>query len=367
MLGRRHPVRARGSDGTIGLRAIKEQGGLTVAQDDAEYDGMMRSAVRSGVVDFVLPLEKMPAKLDDYFRHLTSVEAAQGPDGLRPRSGRPSGADLRAAARAHRPRFQRLQGQDRGAPRAAAHAGAADRRGAPTSSSACASDPRELDALLQDLLIGVTNFFRDPQAFEALEREVDPAALRRQGTGRHGPRLGARLLDRRGGLFDRHAAARAHAERQRPRRKLQIFASDIDEQCAGDRAATAAIPSTIAEDVPPARLRALLRPRGRHLPHCQRPAGDAACSPRTTCCATPPFSKLDLVSCRNLLIYLDAGAAEPADPAVPLRAQRRRLPVPRHLGERRRAIRGCSATVDKAAAPLPAPARRSSAGCPSFR
>ncbi|HEX9329419.1 MAG TPA: chemotaxis protein CheB, partial [Reyranella sp.] len=73
-----------GSDGTLGLRAIKEQGGLTVAQDGAEYDGMMRSAVRSGVVDFVLPLDKIPAKLNDYFRHLTSVDGRKGPDGVRP-------------------------------------------------------------------------------------------------------------------------------------------------------------------------------------------------------------------------------------------------------------------------------------------
>src|SRR6266576_2379965 len=59
-----------GSDGTIGLRAIKEHGGLTIAQDGAEYDGMMRSAVRTGMVDFVLPIDEIPSKLDDYFQHL---------------------------------------------------------------------------------------------------------------------------------------------------------------------------------------------------------------------------------------------------------------------------------------------------------
>src|SRR5499427_2141510 len=59
-----------GSDGTIGLRAIKENGGLTIAQDGAEYDGMMRSAVRTGMVDFVLPLADIPTKLAEYFRHV---------------------------------------------------------------------------------------------------------------------------------------------------------------------------------------------------------------------------------------------------------------------------------------------------------
>src|SRR5579883_2939237 len=72
-----------GSDGTLGLRAIKESGGLTLAQADAEYDGMMRSAVATGLVDFVLPAEAMPAKLVDYFRHLGTVGEKKGPDGVR--------------------------------------------------------------------------------------------------------------------------------------------------------------------------------------------------------------------------------------------------------------------------------------------
>src|SRR5262252_852872 len=59
-----------GSDGTLGLRAIKENGGLTIAQEGAEYDGMMRSAVRTGMVDFVLPLADIPTKLAEYFRHV---------------------------------------------------------------------------------------------------------------------------------------------------------------------------------------------------------------------------------------------------------------------------------------------------------
>src|SRR5665213_1319635 len=75
-----------GSDGTIGLRAIKEQGGLTIAQDGAEYDGMMRSAVRTGLVDVVVPLEEIPAKLADHFEHLNAVGGRKGPDGVRPQA-----------------------------------------------------------------------------------------------------------------------------------------------------------------------------------------------------------------------------------------------------------------------------------------
>ncbi|TIR38857.1 MAG: chemotaxis protein CheR, partial [Mesorhizobium sp.] len=64
-----------GSDGTIGLRAIKEHGGLTLAQQSAEYDGMMRSAVQSGLVDMVLPAEEMAAKLVGYFSHANRDES----------------------------------------------------------------------------------------------------------------------------------------------------------------------------------------------------------------------------------------------------------------------------------------------------
>ena len=146
--------------------------------------------------------------------------------------------------------------------------------------------------------------------------------------------------------------------------KLQIFASDIDEQSL-QIARIGRFPSTIAEDVPPARLeRYFVREDGTY-----RIASDL----REICLFSShnllrdaPFSKLDLISCRNLLIYLHAGAAEPADPAVPLCAERRRLPVPRHLGERD----APSAAVQhrrQGAPHLPAPAADSSAGCRSSR
>ncbi|TIT56520.1 MAG: chemotaxis protein CheB, partial [Mesorhizobium sp.] len=64
-----------GSDGTIGLRAIKERGGLTLAQESAEYDGMMRSAVQSGLVDMVVPAEDMAEKLVSYFRHPSRIDS----------------------------------------------------------------------------------------------------------------------------------------------------------------------------------------------------------------------------------------------------------------------------------------------------
>ncbi|MBV8410974.1 MAG: hypothetical protein JOY64_25330, partial [Alphaproteobacteria bacterium] len=169
-----------GSDGTLGLRAIKENGGLTMAQEGAEYDGMMRSAVRTGMVDFVLPLEKIPGKLFDYFHHLVEIDGRKGPDGvrqeaadhlaqictlLRMRTGHDfSGYKDKTVARRVQRRMQVLQIDE-----------------VPDFIERLRKDPQEVDALLQDLLIGVTNFFRDPAAFEALEREVIPKLFEGKG------------------------------------------------------------------------------------------------------------------------------------------------------------------------------------------
>ena len=288
-----------GSDGTIGLRAIKEHGGLTMAQDDAEYDGMMRSAVGSGMVDFVLPLDKIPARLNDYFRHLTNVEARKGPDGVRPeaadhlaqiaallrtRTGHDfSGYKDKTVARRVQRRMQVLQIDE-----------------VPDFIERLRKEPQELDALLQDLLIGVTNFFRDPPAFEALEREVIPQLFAGKGPD-DTVRVWVPGCSTGEEAYSIAILLREHMPKQRAP-KLQIFASDIDEQSL-QIARTGRFPSTIAKDVPPARLeRHFVREDGTY-----RIASDL----REICLFSShnllrdaPFSKLDLITCRNLLIYL---------------------------------------------------------------
>ncbi|MBV8650375.1 MAG: hypothetical protein JO255_02840, partial [Alphaproteobacteria bacterium] len=289
-----------GSDGTIGLRAIKENGGLTMAQEGAEYDGMMRSAVRTGMVDFVLPIEQIPPKLFAYFHHLVEIDSRKGPDGvrqeaadhlaqictlLRLRTGNDfSGYKDRTVARRVQRRMQVLQIDE-----------------VPDFIERLRKDPQEVDALLQDLLIGVTSFFRDPVAFEALEREVIPKLFEGKGpedtvrvwvpgcsTGEEAYSIAILLRD--------------YSPKTQGAPKLQIFASDIDEQTL-QFARIGRFPSTIASDVPPRRLeRYFVREDGTY-----RIASDL----REICLFSShnllrdaPFSKLDLISCRNLLIYL---------------------------------------------------------------
>ena len=160
-----------GSDGTLGLRAIKEHGGLAVAQEAAEYDGMMRSAVATGLVDFVLPAEEMPKKLLDYFAHLRDTAPSKDSEGLR----REVANHLPAICALLRTRT----GHDFSQYKESTIIRRIQRRMQVLQSDTpeayverLKAEPREIDLLFNDLLIGVTSFFRDPQAFEALERDV---------------------------------------------------------------------------------------------------------------------------------------------------------------------------------------------------
>ncbi|HUB44859.1 MAG TPA: CheR family methyltransferase [Acetobacteraceae bacterium] len=299
-----------GSDGTLGLRAVKENGGLTVAQADAEYDGMMRSAVATGLVDFMLRPEEIPASLIAYFREATRVHEGDEEEAIRPETPRQleqittllraqTGHDFsnykeRTIIRRVRRRMHVLQVDDVDA-----------------FIERLRRDAREVSLLFQDLLIGVTSFFRDPDAFEALRRDVIPRLFEGKGpddtirvwvagcaTGEEAYSI-AMLL--------RESAPALGAP------KLQIFASDIDDH-ALDTARTGRYPATVAKDVSPERLmRFFHREDGTY-----RIASDL----REICLFSShnllrdaPFSKLDLISCRNLLIYL---SAELQDRIIPL-------------------------------------------------
>jgi two-component system CheB/CheR fusion protein len=289
-----------GSDGTVGLRAIKESGGLTLAQAQAEYDGMMRSAVATGLVDFVLPIEAIPSKLIGHFRHRDDLIARKGSDGaakeaadhlmqictvLRARTGHDfSGYKDKTMIRRVQRRMHVLQIDS--------VADFIDR---------LRKDPREVDLLFRDLLIGVTSFFRDPESFGALEKEVIPRLFEGKGpddtvrvwvpgcaTGEEAYSLAILL--------------REHTPKSYGAPKLQIFASDIDEH-ALEVARIGRYPASVARDVPAARLNQyFVREDGTY-----RVGGEL----RGICLFAQhnllrdaPFSKLDLISCRNLLIYL---------------------------------------------------------------
>src|SRR5258707_11353194 len=162
-----------GSDGTLGLRAIKEHGGMAMAQsvESAKYDAILPSAIATGLVDHVLPVEEMPAKLMEYAAHLNSVNGQLNRmrEQIRVQMGkihrllkRRSGHDFSqykegTMARRLERRMKALQIET-----VAQYIETLERR------------PGEANLLFNDLLISVTHFFRDPEAFEKLGREVIP-------------------------------------------------------------------------------------------------------------------------------------------------------------------------------------------------
>ncbi|RWG79697.1 CheR family methyltransferase [Mesorhizobium sp.] len=287
-----------GSDGTIGLRAIKERGGLTLAQESAEYDGMMRSAVQSGLVDMVLPAEDMADKLVSYFSHSSRTDGERDRRKrdladqlsriaalLRMRTGHDfSGYKDNTILRRIQRRMQVLQIDD------------------PTAFyERLRQEPQQVDLLFQDLLIGVTSFFRDPHAFDALERLVIPKLFEGRkpddtirvwvpgcATGEEAYSIAMLLKE--------------HAPRGAASPNLQIFATDIDER-ALEVARAGRYPATIATDITPKRLKEFFsREDGTYR---------IASELREVCLFSlhnllrdPPFSKLDVIACRNLLIYM---------------------------------------------------------------
>jgi two-component system, chemotaxis family, CheB/CheR fusion protein len=291
-----------GSDGTTGLRAIKEHGGLTLAQAgaSAEYDGMMNSAIGTGLVDFVLRPEDMPIKLVDYFRHLHRLRGSKGPDGVQPKVADYLGqicAVLRARIghdfsnykdktilRRVQRRMQVLQIED-----------------VEDFLALLRKDSRQIELLFQDLLIGVTQFFRDPESFGALERQVIPKLFEGKSAN-DSVRVWIPGCSTGEEAYSIAMLLREHMPKSGVA-KLQIFASDIDEH-ALETARLGRYPATIADHVSPERLqRHFVREDGTY-----RIVSDL----REICLFSThdllrnaPFSKLDLISCRNLLIYFN--------------------------------------------------------------
>jgi two-component system CheB/CheR fusion protein len=288
-----------GSDGTRGVRAVKESGGLALAQADAQYDGMMRSAVATGMVDHVLPVEDMPQELNRYF---TAMEQPGG-RGARPVPGAEHLARIHALLRAK-------TGHDFGGYKSGTFLRRVQRRmhvlqiaSVPEFIERLRGDDAETGLLFQDLLIGVTSFFRDPAAFAVLGREVIPRLF--EGKGKDDTvRVWVAGCSTGEEAYSIAILLRECAPRSREAPKVQIFASDIDDR-ALEVARLGRYPASAFGDVPPDWLeRYFLREDGTFR----------VIAELRECCLfslhnllrDPPFSRLDLISCRNLMIYLNA-------------------------------------------------------------
>ncbi|HMA09456.1 MAG TPA: CheR family methyltransferase, partial [Ramlibacter sp.] len=299
-------------DGAIGIKRIKECGGLTVAQDpdEAEHGSMPRTAIATGMVDWVLPVAEMPGRLRLYFG--LEKQLRLPPEDELPVQPKVDDRGEQEAALADVLAFLRSRtGRDFTCYKRATVVRRIGRRmqvngvtDLPGYLDCLRTRPGEADALLQDLLISVTNFFRDADCFEALD-----AHLAELLKGR-GPGDTVRVwVPACATGEEAYSLAILLAEKARQAEAppiIQIFATDLDEQAI--RAAREAIyPITIEADVSEERLRRFFvrELRGYHV---RREVREMVLFAQHDLLKDSPFSRLDLVSCRNLLIYLNREA-----------------------------------------------------------
>ncbi len=293
-----------GSDGALGVRAVKGEGGMVMVQtpETTEYDGMPRSAIATGMVDFVLPPQEMPAKLLAYAGHafgpslLFSAPSVSEPGGpfekifllLRSRTGKDFSQYRRNTIRR---RVER---------RMAVHQIA---RLEDYVRYLCLT-PAEIDALFRDLLIGVTNFFRDSEIFEEVQKQVIPKLLAGKPDG--APiRVWVPGCSTGEEAYSLAILFREGMDELKVDFKVHIFATDIDRESI-DQARTGVYPSSIIADVSAERLAQYFDQDDSDgsTYRIRKSIRDMLIFSEHDLTNDPPFSKLDLISCRNLLIYM---------------------------------------------------------------
>ena len=292
-----------GSDGTLGLRAVKGEGGMAIVQapDTAEYDGMPRSAINTGLVDFVLSPSDMPAHLLAYARHAfehdRSREAPQLRDGILKRL-----CQLLRAQTGH----DFTQYKETTLVRRMERRMALRQIDLPADYLRYARDnPPELEALFRDLLIGVTSFFRDPEAFGILEEKVLPRILADKAV-HDAIRVWVCACSTGEEAYSIAILLYEYASRTKKPFKIQLFATDIDSH-AIEQARAGIYPASIAADLSDERLaRFFSYDSQRGTYRIQKHIRDLLVFSEQDVIKDPPFSKLDLITCRNLLIYLNS-------------------------------------------------------------
>ncbi|MBM4236489.1 MAG: chemotaxis protein CheR, partial [Firmicutes bacterium] len=293
-----------GSDGTLGLRAIKGEGGMVMVQnpESTEYDGMPRSAIATGLVDYELPPAEMPAQLIAYVAHAFGKPSRTAAPTPRSESALKKIFVLLRAQTGHGfSEYKPSTIQRRIERRMAVH----QVESMDDYVKFIQKSPEEVDALFRDMLIGVTSFFRDPEAFTALEEQVIPRLFADRSADAPvriwvpGCSTGE----------EAYSLAILLAERQEALKKnitMQVFGTDIDSQAIA-AARAGVFPASIATDLTPERLaRYFAAEPGDGVYRIHKTIRDMLVFSEQNVIKDPPFSKLDLISCRNLLIYLDA-------------------------------------------------------------
>ncbi len=289
-----------GSDGTLGIRAIKGIGGMVMAQDDssAKFDGMPKSAISTGLVDYILPAEKMPEELLKYVKHPLTLKGDEQPGTV---SAENTLGKILSIIRNN-------TGVDFTYYKPNTIVRRLERRISINQISSYENytayleqSPREVNILYKELLIGVTKFFRDTESFEILKQKVIPNIFLNKkkdepirvwsvgsSTGEEAYSLAILLKE--------------YMEISGVNHDIKIFATDLDKESI-EYGSLGFYPESIVADVSAERLKSyfLKKDKGYQIKESVRKMVIFATH---NIIKDPPFSKIDLISCRNMLIYL---------------------------------------------------------------
>ncbi|PKO87893.1 MAG: chemotaxis protein CheB [Betaproteobacteria bacterium HGW-Betaproteobacteria-10] len=290
-----------GSDGALGMVEIKEKLGLTVAQEPstAKADSMPMSAIKSCVVDIIAPPEELPARIISYLKLGPPLMPPEAGDDLANHS---SLDKITAMLRVR-------SGNDFSLYKPSTLYRRIERRTALLQIDGIAGyvgylreNPQELNILFRELLIGVTNFFRDPPLWDFLAQSVLPALFAQQSTGKV-MRAWVPACSSGEEAYSLAIVFQETLERLNPEAHLtlQIYATDLDPD-AIDKARNGFYPTNIAADISPERLqRYFYEEDGGY--RINKSIREMVVFATQNLISDPPFTKLDLLSCRNLLIY----------------------------------------------------------------
>ncbi|MEX1184094.1 MAG: chemotaxis protein CheB [Gemmatimonadota bacterium] len=292
-----------GSDGTAGIRYIREAGGITAAQspDEAAYDGMPSSAISTGLIDLVLPSAQIPGEL---------IRLRLGPHGM---GGAGSPADTEAELAGVFRALRSRTGHDFSMYRRSTVMRRLDRRLRFNNVTTLEQyqpllegSAAESQALLRDLMISVSSFFRDPDAFEALSALV-PSLFEGKGAG-DAIRVWVVGCATGEEVYSIAMVLTEHASTLADPPRLQLFATDIDEQ--GYASARAGLyPTAAVAGLEPALLEKYFT-REANGYRIAKSLRELVLFAGHNVLHDPPFSRMDLVSCRNFFIYLQPEAQE---------------------------------------------------------
>jgi two-component system CheB/CheR fusion protein len=295
-----------GTDGTYGLRAVKEHAGVAIVQspESARHAGMPVSALDTGLADFVNSPAEMPGLLIQYFKHPAQISVH-----VDKRAEKETESIKRVLAfLTNRTRHDFSFYKDGTIERRIARRLAVNRcRDLSEYLKTLHRDEREIKALFQDLLIGVTTFFRDPDAFSYLKEHVLAGVF---STKKESENLRVWVPGCATGeeAFSVAMILKEYMDENHIPREMQIFGTDIDDR-AIEKARAGEYLQNIAVDVGTERLERFFIKKGNRY-HVKREIRESVVFAAQNLLRDPPFSNLDLLVCRNLLIYLKSEAQE---------------------------------------------------------